>query len=117
MNKASCLFELVHLDLWGPYKTPSSCGVHYFLTIVDDFSRGVWLYLIRNKMEVELMFLNFVAFIKRQFNKEIKLLEVIMAHKFLCCVIIFLRLALYLKHLVLGHLNKMGELNENINIF
>ncbi|XP_026384901.1 uncharacterized protein LOC113280497 [Papaver somniferum] len=71
-SKAICIFELVHLDLWGPYKTPSSCGAHYFLTIVDDFSRGVWIYLIKNKTEVELVFLNFIALIKRQFNKEIK---------------------------------------------
>ncbi|XP_026397593.1 uncharacterized protein LOC113292991 [Papaver somniferum] len=62
----------VCLDLWGPYKTPSSCGAHYFLTIVDDFSRGVWIYLLRNKTEVESMFLNFIALIKRQFGKEIK---------------------------------------------
>lgn len=55
-NKASRIFELVHLDLWGPYKTPSSCGSYYFLTIVDDYSRGVWTYLLRNKSEVEYMF-------------------------------------------------------------
>ncbi|XP_026395788.1 uncharacterized protein LOC113290396 [Papaver somniferum] len=35
LSKASCIFELVHLDLWGPYKTPSSCGAHYFLTIIN----------------------------------------------------------------------------------
>lgn len=45
-NKANELFELVHIDLWGAYKVPSSCGARYFLTIVDDFSRGVWIYLI-----------------------------------------------------------------------
>ncbi|KAH9764454.1 hypothetical protein KPL70_001531 [Citrus sinensis] len=41
-NKASNICELIHCDLWGPYRTASSCGAHYFLTIVDDFSRGVW---------------------------------------------------------------------------
>lgn len=48
-SEASHMFALVHVDSWGPYKTPSSCGSKYFLTIVDDFSRGVWLYLISNK--------------------------------------------------------------------
>ncbi|XP_026429269.1 uncharacterized protein LOC113325285 [Papaver somniferum] len=35
-NKADDFFDLVHCDVWGPYRTPSSCGAHYFLTIVDD---------------------------------------------------------------------------------
>ncbi|CAH9143698.1 unnamed protein product, partial [Cuscuta epithymum] len=38
-NKASCILELIHCDLWGPYKTPSTCDAIYFLTLVDDFSR------------------------------------------------------------------------------
>lgn len=33
-------FELSHIDTWGPYKTPTYDGYKYFLTIVDDFSRG-----------------------------------------------------------------------------
>jgi len=71
-HNASSLFELVHCDLWGPYRTPSSCGAQYYLTIVDDYSRAVWIYLLRNKNEVESMFMNFVAFVDRQFDKKIK---------------------------------------------
>jgi len=29
-NKASDLFELIHCDLWGPYRTAASCGAYYF---------------------------------------------------------------------------------------
>ncbi|GJW71743.1 ribonuclease H-like domain-containing protein [Tanacetum coccineum] len=39
------LGDLVHLDLWGPYKMASREGFKYFLTIVDDFSRAVWVLL------------------------------------------------------------------------
>ncbi|XP_056697354.1 uncharacterized protein [Spinacia oleracea] len=74
-NKANSMFELVYIDLWGPYKTISSCGAKYFLTIVDDFSRGVWVYLISNKTKVESIFLNFIAMIKRQFNKVLKVVR------------------------------------------
>lgn len=28
--------ELIHVDLWGPYKTPALNGAKYFFTIVDD---------------------------------------------------------------------------------
>ncbi|KAJ0009893.1 hypothetical protein Pint_34605 [Pistacia integerrima] len=38
LNKTMHAFELVHCDIWGPYKTKSFSGAHYFLTIVDDYS-------------------------------------------------------------------------------
>lgn len=40
-NKTSEIFELIHCDLWGPYRVPAHCGSRCFLTIVDDFSRRV----------------------------------------------------------------------------
>ncbi|GJW57227.1 putative RNA-directed DNA polymerase [Tanacetum coccineum] len=39
-HKYVCLGELVHLDVWGPYKLVSREGFRYFLTMVDDFSRS-----------------------------------------------------------------------------
>ncbi|GJW10406.1 ribonuclease H-like domain-containing protein [Tanacetum coccineum] len=38
-HKSSVLVELVHLDLWGPYRIASKEGFRYFLTIVDDYTR------------------------------------------------------------------------------
>lgn len=32
-------FQLIHLDVWGPYRVVNVCGAHYFLTIFDDFTR------------------------------------------------------------------------------
>ncbi|GJQ96271.1 putative RNA-directed DNA polymerase [Tanacetum coccineum] len=42
-HKTSFLGQLVHLDVWGPYRVKSREGLKYFLTIVDDFSRAVWV--------------------------------------------------------------------------
>ncbi|GJS95829.1 MAK10-like protein [Tanacetum coccineum] len=33
--------ELVHLDVWGPYKVTSREGYMFFLTVVDDYTRAV----------------------------------------------------------------------------
>jgi len=33
-NKAKELFEIIHCDIWGPYRLPSSCGAHYFLLLL-----------------------------------------------------------------------------------
>ncbi|GJY59892.1 ribonuclease H-like domain-containing protein [Tanacetum coccineum] len=42
-HKSKYLGELVHLDLWGPYRVHSREGYRYFLTIVDDYSMAVWV--------------------------------------------------------------------------
>lgn len=65
-SRASRIFEMVHCDLWGRYDTPSSCDAHYFLTLVDDFSRGVWVYLLHSKTDVSSAFRSFFAMISRQ---------------------------------------------------
>ncbi|KAJ0720009.1 putative RNA-directed DNA polymerase [Helianthus annuus] len=51
-HKTKYVGELVHLDVWGPYKVTSRDGYKYFLTVVDDYSRSVWCYLLKNKTEV-----------------------------------------------------------------
>ncbi|GJZ10789.1 retrovirus-related pol polyprotein from transposon TNT 1-94, partial [Tanacetum coccineum] len=47
--KSLVAFELIHVDLRGPYKAPALNGAHYFFTIVDDFSRCTWTYLLHTK--------------------------------------------------------------------
>jgi hypothetical protein len=40
--------ELIHSDVWGP--APISIGrKSYYVSFVDDFSKHVWIYLIRHK--------------------------------------------------------------------
>lgn len=70
-SKISRLFELIHCGLWGPYSVPSYCGVVYFLTIVDDYSRGVWVNLLQNETEVYHYFTSFFAMISCQFDTTI----------------------------------------------
>ncbi|GJT22520.1 ribonuclease H-like domain-containing protein [Tanacetum coccineum] len=39
-HKTTNLGDIVHLDVWGPYKITSRDGYKYFLTVVDDYSRA-----------------------------------------------------------------------------
>ena len=64
--------QLIHCDLWGPYRTTTFCGARYFLTIVDDYSRSTWIHLLLDKKEVSVTLCNFIALVKRQFNKQVK---------------------------------------------
>nr|CAN82171.1 hypothetical protein VITISV_040546 [Vitis vinifera] len=74
-NKATRIFEKIHCDLWASYKHVSSCGARYFLTIVDDFSRAVWIYLLVDKTEVFRMFMSFIAMVDRQFSQTVKVVQ------------------------------------------
>lgn len=70
--KTNSCFEMIHCDIWGRHATASTSGAHYFLTIVDDFSRGVWIYLMWHKSEVENYLPKFICMIETQFEKRIK---------------------------------------------
>jgi len=46
-----------------------------FLTLVDDASRIVWLYLMKEKREVGHFLKNFVSMAKTQFGKDVKVIR------------------------------------------
>ncbi|KAM0043325.1 putative RNA-directed DNA polymerase [Helianthus debilis subsp. tardiflorus] len=71
-TKASAPFELLHCDVWGKYRTPSFTRASYFLTIVDDFSRAVWVFLLKHKHEASICLIYFHKMIQVQFEKNIK---------------------------------------------
>lgn len=68
--KSSSIFQLVHMDLWRSFHTPAYNGEMYFLTIVDDFSQGTWVYLIESKIYVFRMIRLFFAMAENQFSKK-----------------------------------------------
>ncbi|CAI7869928.1 unnamed protein product [Closterium sp. NIES-53] len=49
---AKAPLALVHMDVVGPTRAPSLSGSRYFLTIVDDHTRAVWVYPLKIKGEV-----------------------------------------------------------------
>uniref|UniRef100_A0ACD6A031 Uncharacterized protein n=1 Tax=Avena sativa TaxID=4498 RepID=A0ACD6A031_AVESA len=49
--RAKKALELVHTDLCGPITPPTSGGRKYFILIVDDHTRYMWLELLRSKDE------------------------------------------------------------------
>ena len=77
------LGDLVHLDVWGPYKITSVGGYRFFLTVVDDFTRATWVYLLKSKDEVFFHVQIFLNVLQHQLSLRSKLLEVTMALSFL----------------------------------
>ncbi|XP_010268948.1 PREDICTED: uncharacterized protein LOC104605761 [Nelumbo nucifera] len=74
-HKADDCFSLIYCDTWGAYEVPASCGAIYFLTIVDDYSRAVWVYLLLEKSEVAHIIENFCAMVERQFGKQVRAVQ------------------------------------------
>ena len=68
LSKTEKCFELLHIDTWGPYKNKTYDAFSYFLTIVDDFSRNTWTFLMRNKTDVVNIISDFLVFIKTQYS-------------------------------------------------
>ena len=50
-------------------------GAHYFLSIVDDASRGAWVYLMREKSEASQLVRNFCQMVKTQFKTALKIIR------------------------------------------
>lgn len=51
-------FDLIHTDIWGPTKNPSLSGARHFIIFVDDCTRCVWLYLLKQKSDAYEVFLS-----------------------------------------------------------
>ncbi|MCO5584807.1 hypothetical protein L7F22_038739 [Adiantum nelumboides] len=75
MYRAKQPLELIHSDVWGPSQTTSLGGAHYFLTFVDDMSRKVWVYFLKNKSEVFFYFKQFKAMVEKECGRFIKTLR------------------------------------------
>ncbi|KAI3509130.1 hypothetical protein L1887_24156 [Cichorium endivia] len=73
--RATKPLELVHTDICGPMKTPSFGGNRYILTFIDDFSRKVWVYFIKEKSETFEQFKIYKAHVENQSGYRIKTLR------------------------------------------
>lgn len=48
-HRKSSLLELIHSNVCGPLKVQSLGGASYFVTFIDDYSRKLWLYILKTK--------------------------------------------------------------------
>lgn len=117
-NKASDLFQLIHCDLWGPYSTSSLSGAHYFLSIVDDHSRAIWIYLIDDKSEVAGCMKFFCSMVKTQFNKQVKIISTDNGTEFINSSLkdFYKKQGILIHTSCVGPHNKTGVSKENIEM-
>jgi transposase InsO family protein len=63
--------ELVHGDICGPISPVTSNGNHYFLLLVDDYSRYMWVVLLPTKDGVSTAIKNVQAAAERKSGKQL----------------------------------------------
>lgn len=69
-TRATNLLEIVHSDVCGPLSVSSIGGARYIVTFIDDRSRKVFAYTIKQKSEVFAKFVEFTKFAENQTEKK-----------------------------------------------
>jgi hypothetical protein len=69
------ILDYIHSDVWGPSPTISYGGSSYFVTFIDDFSRKVWIYMLKSKADVFTVFKQFRALVEKSTGRSIKCLR------------------------------------------
>ena len=67
--------ELVHTDLWGPSPVASLGGSRYYITFIDDSSRKVWVYFLKNKSDVFVTFKKWKVMVETETGLKVKCLR------------------------------------------
>ena len=73
--KAKEPLELVHSDVFGPVKQQSISGMRYMVTFIDDFSRYVWVFFMKEKSDTFSKFKEFRESAEGEVGKKIRCLR------------------------------------------
>ena len=67
--------EIVHTDPYGPTRTTIRQGEHYFMLIIDDYTRMTWVTFLKEKSEAFEKFKIFKAMVENETYMKIKCLR------------------------------------------
>lgn len=73
--RASKPLEMIHADLCGPISPETIGGNKYFLLIVDDFTRFMWIFLMKTKDETFDLFKKFKIQVEKGKPNKIQILR------------------------------------------
>lgn len=73
--RASSPLHAVSSDICGPIEVPTLGGNKYFITFIDEFTRMIWLYVIKQKSEALEVFKKFKAVAETQSGQKLKILR------------------------------------------
>ena len=71
IQRTKGILDYVHSDLWGPTRTQSHSGARYFMSIVDDYSRKLWVMILKHKDEAFVIFRNWKILVEKQTGRKV----------------------------------------------
>ncbi|KZV56298.1 hypothetical protein F511_00295 [Dorcoceras hygrometricum] len=69
------ILDYVHSDLWGPSRVASRGGARYYISVIDDYSRKLWVVTLKSKDEAFKAFKDWKMMVETQTGKKIKKLR------------------------------------------
>ena len=63
---------MVHSNVWGPTKTAFMHGCRYYVSFIDDHTRKLWVYFMKEKSEVFTHFKKFSSMAEKETGLHIK---------------------------------------------
>lgn len=75
IHKTKSVLDYIHSNLWGASRVTSHGRARYFVTFLDDFSRRVWVYILKNKNDAFDTFVKWKARVEIQTERKIKRLR------------------------------------------
>jgi transposase InsO family protein len=69
---ATCIGELLHMDLAGPMERQSFDNKYYFIIIIDNYSCAIWSCPIASKLEVSMKVQEYIAQLENAFTIKVQ---------------------------------------------
>lgn len=74
-NSTSKSLEVVHIDLCGPMRTKGLNGEQYFMLLINDYTRIIWVFFLKNKLEAFECFRIYKDMVENEIDLKIKFLR------------------------------------------
>ncbi|KAJ4713215.1 Retrovirus-related Pol polyprotein from transposon TNT 1-94 [Melia azedarach] len=75
IHRTKGTLDYINSDCWGPSRVESLGGHRYFVSMIDDFSRMTWVFIMKHKSEAFKNFRQWKALVENQTGKKIKRLR------------------------------------------
>lgn len=82
VHRTKDILDYIHIDCWGPSRVESIDGHIYFLSIIDDYSRMTWIFLMKHKSDAFGKFKEWKTLVENQTEKKVKRLHTYNGLKF-----------------------------------
>ena len=63
-KRSSHPFHLIHSDIWGLSTIPNVFGARWFVSLIDNYTRVTWFFLLKQKLMLVLLYLIYTQWFK-----------------------------------------------------